>query len=180
MRKAVRLQLIVLLAAGCTRAASVSGGTLPADPPAPWSKGTLSAQNVAAVYPAAWKAAENRATCRLIAPAALGAGDGATARVATFGGGWAVAYDEGGVRSAFGVAGTGVKAADSTYRDWPHTRRWSDGSNAGYGPEGGGVGPNQLAYLRIAGQGCLYNVWSRLGITHLEYLLEQLRFVEIQ
>ena len=31
---------------------------------------------------------------------------------------------------------------------------------------------------RIAGQGCLYNVWSRLGVPHLEYLLGQLRYVE--
>ena len=41
----------------------------------------------------------------------------------------------------------------------------------------GGSGPNQLAYLTIPGQGCLYNVWSRLGVDHLEYLLGQLRFV---
>ena len=52
----------------------------------------------------------------------------------------------------------------------------ADGSTAGYGPEGG-TGPAQLAYLRIAGQGCLYNVWSRLGRAHLEQLLGALRFV---
>jgi hypothetical protein len=45
------------------------------------------------------------------------------------------------------------------------------------GPEGG-TGPNQLAYLRIAGQGCLYNVWSRLGTTHLESLLGSIRFID--
>jgi hypothetical protein len=87
-----------------------------------------------------------------------------------------VAYDTRDVRSAFGVAGTGARATDDTYRDWPHTLRWSDGSTAGYGPEGG-TGPNQLAYVRIAGQTCLYNVWSRLGVRHLEYLIDQLRFV---
>jgi hypothetical protein len=81
------------------------------------------------------------------------------------------------VRSAFGVAGTGVDAADPSYSEWPYSRVWNDGSSAGYGPEGG-TGPNQLAYLRIAGQDCLYNVWSRLGRDHLEDLLENLRFVD--
>jgi hypothetical protein len=70
-----------------------------------------------------------------------------------------------------------VKAADPSYSEWPHWLRWSDGSSAGYGPEGG-TGPNQLAYLTIAGQQCLYNVWSRLGRTHLEQLLRTLRFVD--
>ena len=53
---------------------------------------------------------------------------------------------------------------------------WADGSRAGYGPEGG-QGPNQLAYLTISGRDCLYNVWSRIGIEHLEQLLAELRFV---
>lgn len=176
MAKSVRrLGIGLLVACGCTRAVHVGSGTLPTSgPPAPWSKASISAPPI---YAAAWQSAENRATCRLVAPLALGEGAGATARAATFSGGWAVAYDNGGMRSAFGVAGTGANATDSIYRDWPRTRRWSDGSTVGYGPEGG-TGPNQLAYLRIAGQRCLYNVWSRLGITHLEYLLDQLRFVD--
>ncbi|HEY5610921.1 MAG TPA: hypothetical protein VIL97_06930 [Thermoanaerobaculia bacterium] len=33
------------------------------------------------------------------------------------------------------------------------------------------------AYLRIAGQQCLYNLWSRLGRDHLELLLDELRLV---
>ena len=89
-----------------------------------------------------------------------------------------MAYDQPDLRSAFGVAGTGSGAAEPSYDDWPFARRWADGSSAGYGPEGGS-GPNQLAYLRIAGQGCLYNVWSRVGREHLERLLEQLRFVAV-
>lgn len=40
-------------------------------------------------------------------------------------------------------------------------------------------GPNQLAYLRIPGQDCLYNVWSALGRMHLEQLLAALRFVRV-
>lgn len=97
-------------------------------------------------------------------------------RVAHFAGGWGVAYDLPELRSAFGVAGAGVDPGPDTYDEWPHQREWSDGSRAGYGPEGG-QGPNQLAYLRVRGQSCLYNVWSRLGRTHLEALLDDLRFV---
>jgi len=132
---------------------------------------------VAAVYRTEWQKAPNRATCALIAPRSLGEGAGAVPRRANFSGGWAVAYDRPGLRSAFGVAGTGSKASDPAYSDWPHARRWADGSSAEYGPEGG-TGSNQLAYLRIAGQECLYNVWSRLGRAHLELLLEELRFVQ--
>jgi hypothetical protein len=33
--------------------------------------------------------------------------------------------------------------------------------------------------VEIAGQGCLYNVWSNLGEAHLLHLLSSLRKVEI-
>jgi hypothetical protein len=128
------------------------------------------------VYLAQWRAAENRATCAPVAFSSLGA-EHATPRAATFSGGWAVAYDQPQRRSAFGIAGAGVLASEPSYDDWPHRRAWADGSTAGYGPEGG-TGPNQLAYLRIAGQGCLYNVWSQLGVEHLEYLLGAIRFID--
>ena len=74
--------------------------------------------------------------------------------------------------------GHGLQRPDDSYSDWPHLLRWLDGSTAGYGPEGG-TGPNQLAYLRIPGQQCLYNVWSNLGPEHLVQLLERLRFVNV-
>ena len=32
-----------------------------------------------------------------------------------------------------------------------------------------------LAYLRVEGQDCLYNIWSRLGREHLEELIHELR-----
>ena len=130
-----------------------------------------------AVYAAQWAKAENRTTCALIAPRSLGTeGTGATPRAATFSGGWAVAYDLPNLRSAFGVAGTGAEESGPTYDQWPYRHTWDDGSRLEYGPEGG-QGPNQLAYLRISGQGCLYNVWSRLGRVHLEHLIRELRLV---
>ena len=174
--------LAVLASASC--AAGGAGGApdpspppAPSLPPAPWAAARLPAASVPEVYHDEWTRALNRRTCALIAPADLGAGAGARPRAAQFSGGWAVAYDTPEQRSAFGVAGTGSEASAPRYDEWPSRLEWSDGSTAGYGPEGGS-GPNQLAYLEIEGQGCLYNVWSRLGARHLEHLLGRLRFVQ--
>ena len=152
--------------------------TAPPPNPPPWRSAPLRATDVPAVYAEQWRRAENRTTCAILAPGNLGeAGAGATPRAATFSGGWGVAYDLPNVRSAFGIAGAGVRVDSPSYADWPHTREWFDGSRAEYGPEGG-TGPNQLAYVKVQGQDCLYNVWSRLGREHLEYLIGQLRFVD--
>ncbi|HEY0024694.1 MAG TPA: hypothetical protein VGB24_17395 [Longimicrobium sp.] len=147
-------------------------------PPAPWEQPPLSSADAPGVLLTQWRQAENRAACAPLAPVSLEPHTGARVRAAQFSGGWAIAYDLPGQRSAFGIPGTGSSAADDSYNDWPHLLRWRDGSTAGYGPEGG-TGPNQLAYLRIPGQQCLYNVWSNLGPEHLVRLLEQLRFVSV-
>jgi hypothetical protein len=134
--------------------------------------------DVPSVYRAEWQKAENRSTCALVAFADTGdPGRGATPRRATFSGGWAVAWDLPSQRSAFGIAGTGTAWTSDTYQ-WPDTIAWSDGSKATWGLEGGS-GPRHLAYVSIAGQGCLYNVWSSLGEDHLQYLLRQMRFVSL-
>lgn len=151
--------------------------TTPQARTAPWRYEPLPRTSVPSVYTEQWQKAANRDGCALIAPRSTGAaGSGATARPATFSGGWAVAYDLPDRRSAFGVAGAGVKAGDPSYNKWPYADAWEDGSKVEYGPEGG-VGPNELAYLRIQGQDCLYNIWSALGREHLELLLRELRFV---
>lgn len=164
------LTLITLLLAACAT-------TPPARHQAPWRNAPLSRDRVPAVYVTEWEKAENRAACAAIAPQTLGVGEGATPRAATFSGGWGVAYDLPNLRSAFGVAGAGVTAGDPSYNKWPYVQQWDDGSKAEYGPEGG-QGPNQLAYVRIHGQQCLYNVWSRLGREHLEHLIRELRLVQ--
>ena len=146
--------------------------------PAPWSAEPLPGRAVPGEYAAAHLKAPNRRTCAVLAFRRVGPMvSDAEPRRAPFSGGWSVAYDRPGRRSAFGIAGTGSVAADTVdmYR-WPNTIRWADGSWATYGPEGG-TGPNTLAYLYVAGQGCLYNVWSRLGEDHLRRLLRELRFV---
>ncbi|HEX7830322.1 MAG TPA: hypothetical protein VF787_11735 [Thermoanaerobaculia bacterium] len=165
------LALAALLLTACATT------TTPSTPRAPWREQPLARASIPAVYVTQWEKAENRTTCALVAPRSIGsAGANATPRAATFSGGWAVAYDLPNLRSAFGVAGAGVRAGEPSYSKWPYVQEWDDGSRAEYGPEGG-EGPNQLAYLRIEGQDCLYNVWSRLGREHLELLMRELRLV---
>ena len=89
-----------------------------------------------------------------------------------------MAYDTPTVRSAFGIAGSGSRAGNPDQYRFPHHLAWSDGSWASYGLEGG-TGPKHLAYLTVAGQDCLYNVWSTRGRKHLERLLASLRMVDM-
>jgi hypothetical protein len=169
----MRAALLAILLTAC---ATTPPGPLPRS--APWRDEPLARAAVPTVYLQQWQKAENRDTCAVIAPRTLGPeGAGATARAANFSGGWAVAYDLPNQRSAFGIAGAGVSANDASYNKWPYAYDWGDGSKVEYGPEGG-EGPKQLAYVKIQGQDCLYNVWSALGREHLELLLRELRFVK--
>jgi hypothetical protein len=165
--------------AGCSAVPSTRNAESALPAPAPWGGPPLAPADVPSIYRSVWRTAANRGRCALLAPARLDPRlqERAVPRAATFSGGWAVAYDLPGERSAFGIAGTGSDAwTDDVYDEWPRKRVLDDGSRVGYGPEGG-TGPNWLAYLRIPGQQCLYNVWSRRGEAHLEELLGQLRFV---
>jgi hypothetical protein len=169
---------------------------------APWaSAAPLSAVDVP-VLAAEWEQAENRASCAALAPS--GGVAGATPRGANFSGGWAVAWDapdgpgmaadgtfcEDCGRSAVGVAGAGVAAVESDVRAFPNLIEWDDGSLAGYGIEGSiagavddaattdGDSATQLAFLSVAGQDCLYNVWSRRSEAELLDVIGRLRYVE--
>jgi hypothetical protein len=169
------------------QAASIAGGDQPAAPPTPWAVDPLEPEAVPRVFLVEHRKAANRETCPLLVPTEVEAG--ARPRRANFSGGWAVAYDKDGApgtrsggepcascgRSAFGVAGTGAEKGGGGPA-WPREVAWSDGSRAGYGPEGG-QGPHLLAYLERADAGCLYNVWSALGEEHLLKLIASLRRV---
>jgi hypothetical protein len=141
-----------------------------------------------------WAKAPNRAQCAPLGVTAAIA-DGGKPRAAYFGGGWGVAFDRPGLRSAFGVAGTGVNDAgqwshaERTRRlslQWPLVKQLQFGrlpAVAGYGLLGGkpfpadnleGANESTLAYVYVDGQNCLYNVWSNLGRAHLETLLNSL------
>lgn len=150
---------------------------VPLDPPPPG----------ASLITAEWRKADNRATC---APLAFGpaADKGGIPRRAFFGGGWAVAFDLPERRSAYGIAGAGVltKSRAELSEQWPYTAtppRLPAGSFAGYGISGAesypfdipkGEGLNSGAYVRVEGQGCLYNLWSWLGRDHLEEMISTL------
>lgn len=163
-----------------------AGASGSATAPPPWAGEPLAAGDVPRVYLEEHGKAENRATCPLLV--ATEVETGARPRRASFHGGWAVAYDKKGApgtrasgepcascgRSAFGVAGAGVEKGGGPA--WPKEIVWSDGSRAGYGPEGG-QGPQLVAFLERADAGCLYNVWSSLGEQHLVNLIRSLRRV---
>ena len=147
---------------------------------------------------AEWRRAENRADC---APLLLGtdADRGGKPRRAQMSGGWGIAFDTPSVRSAYGYGGAGALPEDREshaakverlQKQWPSLRRWQERENlpaesfAGYGLNGAapypdsnprGTGLHSGAYLRIPGQACLYNVWSRISRDHLETMLRELR-----
>lgn len=121
--------------------------------------------------------------------------NGGTPRRADFSDGWAVAFDRKDMRSAYGVAGTGIRDGQDVPRterlrrlslQWPLTKEVRMGRQlavAGYGIVGAqpysaenpdGIGEKSLAYVYVDGQSCLYNVWSNLGRKHLEQLLGSL------
>jgi hypothetical protein len=147
-----------------------------------------------------WRKAANRRACAPIGFTGAASGGGQPRR-AYFGGGWAAAFDRAGLRSAFGVAGVGLLPGDGDpferrraelAAQWPYGRelpRLGRRAYAGYGIEGAkplsetdgdGRGLPLLAYVRVPGQRCLYNVWSKLGRRHLEGLLDDLRPVPVR
>ncbi|MCP1470078.1 hypothetical protein J3E64_001765 [Sphingobium sp. OAS761] len=160
--------------------------------PAPASASQLAGEAIAR---AQWKRARNHADCAPLALLSAAGADG-TPRSASFAGGWAVAFDMPGLRSAYGFAGTAILDVDREdpaaqrrrlNAQWPLMRDLSalpQPAFAGYGlmgaepyppdnPEGQGM--QSLAYVRIGGQTCTYNVWSHISRAHLEALLENLR-----
>jgi hypothetical protein len=92
------------------------------------------------------------------------------------------------MRNAFGLAGSGMDGEIKYVDDrWPFKIYFNDGSAVGYGLAGSesydnknpnGVGQENLAFLIISNQKCLYNIWSRLGREHLELLRDQLRWLD--
>lgn len=187
----MKMQKLAPLALALMVACTVTG---PAPQPrmsAPWGGARLPEAN-ASVVVSEWRRSENRATCAPMSFATLSAGEGAIPRRANFSGGWAAAWDRNGLpgkdasgnpctscgRSAFGIAGTGSSGSTDRYR-WPNAEMYRDGSRASWGLEGGS-GPAWLASVEVAGQGCVYNVWSNVSESHLRQLISAMRFVEVK
>jgi len=208
--------LVLVLLAGCsddTEAPSAAPGAasarasatpapVPTDlpPPSPAAKVPAEPQATAAerMVLAQWRKAANRKSCAPLSFATTDEFEG-TPRPANFAGGWAIAFDLPGMRSAYGLAGTGYSPAtggDSKaqrqrlFNQWPLFRDLPElpfPAFAGYGYEGAGsydeaaaagAGRKHLAYVRVGGQACDYNVWTRMGRKHLETLLANLRLAE--
>jgi hypothetical protein len=145
----------------------------------PWENPPATGRSVPTVYVTEWKKAENRDRCQPLVLIGAEREPKAKIRRAEFSGGWAVAYDLPGERSAFGIAGTGLNINRSEKNTtFPNTITWPDGSSVSYGLEGN-TGPGYLAYLEVSGQSCLYNIWSKRGKAHLEQLISSLRQAKV-
>lgn len=157
-------------------------------PAAPWRAAPLARAAVPEPFLEAWGRARNRSSCALLVPADAGpALEGATASYEPTSGdaGWDVYLRQGGavveVLGLFTGDGGGAPGPPEFSTSWP------DGSVARYGPDSPG-GPDGTpadleetsfeAVLSIPGQECAYRIYDSLGKSHLEGLLEALRFVE--
>ncbi|MEM9192392.1 MAG: hypothetical protein AAGF12_24670 [Myxococcota bacterium] len=168
-----------------SRAESAPDPNLPASP---WEGETVTSAPNELLQ--AWHRADNREWCAPIAPSVL-RGD---ARPAQYQGGWAVEFDQDGMpgvsrngrvcsdcgRGAWGIAGTGVMVDDEDPME-AEERAFRDGSRVrveSFAEEG--EFNAHAATIKIAGQDCVYQVWSFVGDEHLEELIEELRFVEAE
>lgn len=156
-------------------------------PEAPWAGALVPADNLSQEVASALETAENRSWCAPMVPASAGE----PARAATLAGGWSLEFDQRGApgirangnscarcgRASFGVAGTsmGTDEAVDFEADAP-VAVFNDGSTQDIVAEDGVAS----ATLTVGGQGCVYQVWSFLGEDHLNSLLEELRFVELE
>jgi len=162
-------------------------------PGAPWDQGSLEAYEAPAPLLRAWRRAENRDWCAPMALTDFGGASEASARGVGQSGGWVLEYDQPGApgieddgrfcercgRGVFGIAGTPMspaQVADNPLAEAP-APTFRDGSSAHYVSETSGPA---AVTITVPGQGCVYQVWSLHGESHLRSLVESLRLVEIQ
>lgn len=186
----------VVTAASETIVAPVSVGPsvdLASLPTAPWSAPAMSAREAPRQILSAWENADNRDQCAPLATRTLGAAAGARARTSELSGGWLVEFDRPGLpgidrqgrecdtcgRSVFGIAGTSV-APDALLAEDSETLTptYSDGSHAEVEVVDADGESVASVTFTVAGQSCVYEVWSLLGPDHLAELVAGLRFVE--
>ena len=163
--------------------------TEPAGPRAPWRGATLPRAAVPRAFLDAWERARNRDTCGLLVPSDTG--PLMTEAEATFeptpeNGGWDI-YLRQGARIVEILGLVSREAQPDEARPASFSRTWADGSSARYGPDDPGsagsapADPEATAFeatLTLPDQGCVYLIYDTLGKSHLEFVLERLRFVE--
>lgn len=166
-----------------------SGPVETGDPAPPWRSAALPRDDLADEVIEAWERAENRDRCRLLLPADLGSKmDGATSGASPVSGdaGWEITFRKG--PAVVQVQGLFEASTRSTRTEKEiFSRRWSDGSVVRYGPDARNeeqspedVDPETTANeatLILPDQGCAYVLYDTLGKTHLEFVLDHLRFV---
>lgn len=162
-------------------------------PPAPWSNTPIVATHVSGRALDAWAHADNRSWCAPLLPAQLGAGEGASLRDAEVYGGWSIEFDKRGLpgigrdgevcascgRAVFGIVGTAMGPDEAIAAENPSPMAsYRDGSHA---VVSAAEGDDQAATatLVVEGQGCVYQVWSFLGESHVRELVESLRHVDL-
>jgi hypothetical protein len=164
---------------------------LAALPAAPWAAGRLESTSVPDALLTSWRDADNRSWCAPVAPAAI---EGAIARAGSVYGGWSVEFDQAGApgvrangaacprcgRAAFGVVGTAMAPEDAVDPDAEvaPAPTFNDGSRAEIAAAAA-RGEAASATIVVAGQGCVYQVWSFLGEEHLRGLVGSLRLVAV-
>lgn len=148
-------------------------------PNAPWSNDTIALNDTDSVYYQEWLKADTKSLCTILALPKQSTAHltGHSIRRANFSGGWGVAYDLPDLRSAYGVANTGIFPSGEVHYPWPFNVTYKDNSTIGYGHEGGNPTAPWLAYIRLVDNNCFYNVWSAQGKEHLEQMIKDLRRV---
>ncbi len=157
---------------------------------APWGAEHLAAQAAPRPLLQAWTRAENQGWCAPLAPATLGAGEGARARTGSAPGGWSLEFDRRGSagigangevcttcgRGAFGITGTAMNAEDAEDLLGPGATVFADGGRIDV--QANADEPAAVATVVVPGQDCVYQVWSFLGREHLDELVSGLRLVD--
>jgi hypothetical protein len=155
-------------------------------PVAPWENAPLASHAAPSSLLRAWREADNRDWCPPLAPRDFA--DAHSPRTAELEGGWSIEFDRPGMpgfspegmrcdecgRGAFGIAGTSMTVNDLIDDGTVMTSQFMDGSHASMETSTDGA----AATILVAGELCVYQVWSLAGEDHLQQLVSALRRVE--
>ena len=148
--------------------------------PESWRLTPITTSETDSAYKAEWKKSEIGRKCPLLVLPSTANSHliDRNVRRANFSGGWGVAYDLPDVRSAYGVALSGISDPVGKGSIWNDYHVYQDGTELTYGREGGDPNGKWLAYLTLGDNYCFYNIWSTQGKSHLEQIISELRVVK--